>query len=117
MIEKEVCQVLRRRHASKEACQVMPRSETVKTVTDQKSDVMNREKAPLANFLNNFKKEGRYRRKTCGTVFSINLVYSHKISGRSVEIFLRKWRFSDAKSRDFGSKNGQHSMTSRMYVF
>ena len=59
---------------------------------------------PLANFLNNLKLSLGYRHETCGTSFSINLAYSHKISAKSVEKFLRKWRFSDVMSCDFGPK-------------
>ena len=72
---------------------------------------------PLANFLNSLKTSADVYAKTYRTWYSINLTYSHDISAKSVGFFIfRKWRFSDM-SRDFGSKNGQISMNSRMYSF
>ena len=55
--------------------------------------------------------------ETYGTLFSINLTFSNKISAKSVQTLLRKWRFSDVMSGDLGSKIGQHSNVSRMRAF
>ena len=50
--------------------------------------------SPLANFSKTLN-GSRYRREADGTLFSINSTSSHKISPKSVEKFLRQWRFSD----------------------
>ena len=65
---------------------------------------------PTSDLSQHLKNKCRYRRKTCGTLYSINLALSREISGKSVEYVLRKWSFSDAMSHDFVSKKGKLSM-------
>ena len=60
---------------------------------------------------------GGYRRETCSTFLSIDLTSGTKISEKSVDKYLRKWRFSDVMFRNFGWKNSKCLKADRLFSF
>ena len=72
---------------------------------------------PLANFLIDLKTKTGIDAKL-PVPYSASIWHPQaKFQQSSSRSFLRKWRFSDVMSRDFGSKIGQHSNASRMQTF